>query len=289
MSKKAQPKIKTAEEVMAEAEAQEEKERLEAAAANGDGGGGDGGEGGGEGEEKQPDAKDVEIARLQGRLEGMAEAGKKGSTDNSQNRTVTLEELDQTNEQQREFLEKQYGIPFDQIRSRVDAAERRQTRAALAESQAKEAVSDALEVMVEADPQVLKLKVGIKEYMADVPAADKLNPDALKRHLAKASIFAKGKLAAAGKFGGGKEPAKGGLGPKGVKPGDGGEGKELKEGDVGYGDKVISERLTLKIKPLISNALGKKRGADVREKITHPDDPNSVMIPRGFDEKPEFS
>src|SRR5258708_14563370 len=66
------------------------------------------------------------------------------------------------------------------------------------ELQAKLNVTDALDTAAEKDPQVHKFKVHMKEYLADVPLEDKVNPDKLARHIERAKVFAKGRLAEKG-------------------------------------------------------------------------------------------
>jgi hypothetical protein len=58
---------------------------------------------------------------------------------------------------------------------------------------AKTNTTEALQDAIESNPKLIKLRGSIKEFMDDVPVADKLDPSKLKRHMEKAIIYAKGK------------------------------------------------------------------------------------------------
>ena len=240
----------------------------------------------GAGEESKEQAADEKDASY---WRGQAEALKsvvKDPAPQERQQPITVESLQSMGPEQREYLEKQVGRPFDEIVRSVEANERRTIRAALDESRAKEAVLDAIDELAESEPQSTRLRRGIKEYMADIPAADKLDRNRLKAHLEKAKIYARGKLASVA------PPAR----PAGVKTVDkdkkaprpdedeSDEKPELEEGEVGYGVHEY-KGFKLEVKPTTEKIVGKEK----RQRMRHPDDPNGVkMRSEDFDEEPRF-
>jgi hypothetical protein len=228
------------------------------------------------------DGKDASYWR--GQAEALKSIAKEPATNSQQQ--ITVETLQGMNPEQREYLEKQVGRPFDEIVRSVESNERRTMRSALDESRAKEAVSDALDELAEVDPQSAKLKRGIKEYLSDVPSADKLNPERLKAHLEKAKIYARGKLVSSApppRPAGGKPVEKNVKAPKPDED-DASGTPELEEGEVGYGDHEY-KGFKLSVKPLTEKIVGKEK----RQRMRHPDDPNGVKIlSADFDEEPKF-
>lgn len=238
-----------------------------------------------EGEEKAEDAGDKDASYWRGQAEALKSVAKEPVRAQEQSQPITVETLQGMGLEQREYLEKQVGKPFDDIVRSVEANERRTIRAALDEAKAKEAVTDAIEELAEAEPQSVRLRRGIKEYMADVPAADKLNPDRLKAHLNKAKIYARGKLVPSApptRPTGGASVDKNKKAPRPDETDE--ETPEMEEGEVGYG---VHEYRGFKIdvKPLAEKVVGKER----RRSMKHPEDPNGVkMLSSEFDDEPKF-
>jgi hypothetical protein len=143
---------------------------------------------------------------------------------------------------------------------------------------AKTNTSEMLQDAIEANPKLIKLRASIKEFMEDVPLADKLDPAKLKRQMDKAITYAKGKhMTSAPET---PAPKKGNEtpSPKGGADDEGSD--ELVEGEVKNDDYVGENGLHIK--------LGKVDKATWK-KIQHKTkNPNSVCIPSDFDEKPKF-
>ena len=236
-------------------------------------------------DEAKDDGKDASYWR--GQAEALKGVVQEAVPQQQAAQPITVETLHSYGPEQREYIEKQVGRPFDEIVRSVEANERRTIRASLDEARAKEAVTDAIEELTEAEPASARLRRGIKEYMADVPASDKLNPARLKAHLEKAKIYARGKLVSSA-------PPPRPAGDKTVdktrkaapKPDEDESERtpELEEGEVGYG---LHEHkgFKLKVEPLAEKLVGKEK----RARMKHPDDPNGVkMFAEDFDEEPKF-
>ena len=180
------------------------------------------------------------------------------------------------NEEQREFVEKQMGVSFANVVARVRAQESRRAEDERTEARADINVRDAVEALVESDPQAAKLKGGIREYLADVSASDKADPAKLKRHLSKAVTYAKGKAPSASTPAGDKHPQRRSDAPDG----DGGGNLDDKpEPDVKPGRYNVGNNLVIDIQPLPK---------EVQRRVEKSDHPNGVKMGAGFFEEPRF-
>jgi len=142
---------------------------------------------------------------------------------------------------------------------------------------AKNNVTEALQDELEKNPKLLKLRGTIKEFMADVPMADRLDPAKLKRAMDKAIIYARGKHMTS------ETPAPANKPKPNADPnpaGDDDGAPQFKEGEI-KDDTYISNTGTRIKTGKISKELWKKVQHTTR-------DANSVCIPSDFDEKPKF-
>lgn len=223
----------------------------------------------------------VEIATLKGELKAQREMGRSAPPQVQQPRFVTSAELAGYSEAQKKDLEDKHGRPFDDICRQVDAFERQQDRERSSATEARLLVNEKVDEMIQADPQVSKLRSGIREYMDDVSIQDKMNPDKLQKHLERAVTYAKGKIGFAPVT---KKQVIKQVREQGPSGDEGGGGDEdLREGEVKYGKhdlKAGEDTLRLDIQPLLDPAK--------RKKMKHDTDPNGVQIPIGFDEPPKF-
>lgn len=148
---------------------------------------------------------------------------------------------------------------------------------------AKSNVNDAVQDLLETNPKLLKLRGGIKEYLADVPTEAKLNPARLKREIEKAINYAKGKYMDLNsenrnnnnnnritKYE--KTPS-----PNNIEDYD--ETNRLKKGEVKDDVHILDSGLKIK-----TGKIDKK----LWKRVQSPDEPNSVRIPMDFDEEPKF-
>lgn len=114
-------------------------------------------------------------------------------TTQPQQQTITSSDLRALGEEARENLEKQYGMTFEQIVGRVEAAERSNANQRELSREAKLNTREALDDAIDRDPQLHKVKGHIREFLDDVSDADKADPARLKRWMDKAVAYAKGK------------------------------------------------------------------------------------------------
>ena len=149
--------------------------------------------------EKEPDEEDpkLTVARLEAELKGFKE-GASVSAEKKQEHArpaVTTEALLALSEEDRTKLEEQTGRTFNTMLAQVSATERRQETAKREALEARIAVNDAIDSAVEKDPRVSRYRSGIREYFEDVSASDKLDEAKMKRHMDRAVVFARGKMA----------------------------------------------------------------------------------------------
>jgi hypothetical protein len=143
--------------------------------------------------------------------------------------------------------------------------------------EAKSNVSDMIQEELEKDPRLLKLRGSIKEFLAEVPLADQLDPTKLKRAMEKAIIYARGKHMSAPAPQPSGTPA-----PKTPAPNAGGDdgGDGTVEGEIKDDEYISPTGLRIKTG---------KVNKETWKRIRHQEkDPNSVSIPADFDEKPKF-
>lgn len=107
-------------------------------------------------------------------------------------RTVTSAELESWTDEQKEKAAELYGMPFDRILSSIKTRERADLENTLAETRATSNVREAIEAACDADPQVTKLKSHIREFLADIPTADKADAKKLQGWMKKAVSYARG-------------------------------------------------------------------------------------------------
>lgn len=192
---------------------------------------------------------------------------------------VTAATLRTLGPEQREMIEKAQGIPFGEVVQAIEAQELRDSQAStqtkIDKSEARALVNDAIEDAVSDDPQVAKLRGGIREFFQDVPVADQLDPIKLKARLEKAKVYARGKVGVVAPPvplpDGDPEPQLDGDSPKPK-----GEG----EGDVDDRNKIkIGD---IKTDPKTNFRIEVGNNAEISEKelskLAHPDDPNGVMF-----------
>jgi hypothetical protein len=144
---------------------------------------------------------------------------------------------------------------------------------------AKTNTTEALQDALEANPKLIKLRGAIKEFMDDVPVADKLDPAKLKRHMEKAITYAKGKhMTNTSDTPAPKHSSIDKASPKGEVDENDDDG--LKDGEI-KNDEYVSET-GLRIK------LGKVDKATWKNIQHKTRDANSVSIPADFDKPPSF-
>jgi len=175
---------------------------------------------------------------------------------------ITASDLRALPEDQREALEKHYGRSFDEIVRLTEQNERYANQQRETELRAKLNVRDAMDEVVDKDPQLHKAKAHIREYLEDVSDSDKADPAKLKRHMDKAVIYARGK---AGVF---KSASNGKVPEKTAKPDespvfeDTDENTDVKSGtyNVGSGLKLNIEELPKEIKSKLKNGSASGQG-----------------------------
>lgn len=204
------------------------------------------------------------------------EAEKRRVREGQEKPRVTSAQLRNLDEDQRENLETQTGMKFNDIMRNVEAQETSIAENRRMATDARLNVADAIAEAVERDPQLSKIKGGIRDYLSDFPDSAKADPVRLKKLMAKAVTYAKGaapektftrKPGATKKADGGPEGDNddGDLDPKAGK---------IKDGVYQVGD------MKLEIKALISK--------DKRVKMTHPEHATGIRIPGDLDEAPRF-
>lgn len=205
------------------------------------------------------------------------EAEKQRVREGQEKPRVTSAQLRNLDEAQRENLETQTGMKFNDIMRNVEAQETSIAENRRMATDARLNVADAIAEAVEKDPQLSKIKGGIRDYLSDFPDSAKADPVRLKKLMAKAVTYAKGaapektftrKPGATKKADGGPEGDTnddGDLDPKAGK---------IKDGVYQVGD------MKLEIKALISK--------DKRVKMTHPEHATGIRIPGDLDEAPRF-
>ena len=193
---------------------------------------------------------------------------------------VTTATLRALTAEQRAALEEQTGRSFADIISEV--AETQSFREN-SEIKAKLNVAEALEEEAQKDPQTHKLKVFMREYLNDVPVGDRADSEKLARHVAKAKVYAKGRLAEKGGY---RAPVTETSKTKSRGPDEDSSDMEDDSEQIKAGDRVDADGLRFIVSELGGKAA--KRSADLK----HPKDPNGIMF-RGagknaFDKPPIF-
>lgn len=145
---------------------------------------------------------------------------------------------------------------------------------------AKTNTTEALQDAIEANPKLTKLRGSIKEFMDEVPTADKLDPAKLKRHMDKAIIYAKGKhMINTSDTQTPKPKVNDGASPKGSDDDDGGDDNPI-DGEIKNDDYKSESGLHIKL-----GKVDKKTWKEIQHKTR---DPNSISIPADFDKPPTF-
>lgn len=144
---------------------------------------------------------------------------------------------------------------------------------------AKTNTTEALQDALESNPKLIKLRGAIKEFMEDVPVADKLDPVKLKRHMEKAITYAKGKHMTNNSDTPAPAPKhNNSASPKGAdidEPED-----NLADGEVKNDDYVSDSGLHIKL-----GKIDKSTWKTIQHKTR---DANSICIPTDFDKPPSF-
>ena len=109
-------------------------------------------------------------------------------------------------EEQREKIAEQTGFPFERILSSVRAQERHIDVTRRQSVEAKTNVREAIEDLIDRDPQAGKLKKHIREYFDDLPLDVRADPSAVARHMKKAVTYAKGAVGVPAASGGSRRP-----------------------------------------------------------------------------------
>src|SRR3990167_4153432 len=182
------PKRKTPEKPKGKAAAEEVDEEAEEQE----------GEGGAEGEgagEPETDERDAEIERLKNENAEFQrrEAERQAASQNGGGTPkLSSADLEAMTEDQREKIAEQTGFPFERILSSVRAQERHIDVTRRQSVEAKTNVREAIEDLIDRDPQAGKLKKHIREYFDDLPLDVRADPSAVARHMKKAVTYAKG-------------------------------------------------------------------------------------------------
>lgn len=195
---------------------------------------------------------------------------------------VTTATLDNMTPKERELLEEQTGLSYEQIYAKVSAHEQRTGQLATA---ARLNVAEALEDMVLQDAGTSRLKPHIREYLNDLTVEDRADPERLAKHMAKAKVYAKGKLA---EKSGGRASTDKTKQRQERSPDEGGAGDE-EDGEEGvaeagktYEDGGFKVRVS---------ELGGRAGKNPKAH-RHPRDPNGVIFkstgPNALDKAPVF-
>ena len=227
-------------------------------------------------EEKEDDVSAVraENKELRDRLDRL-----ESSRQEAPKSTITATQLEAMNEQEREFVEKQSGMAFDEVVRRVKRQEQNAWEDERVKDRARVNVRDAIEDAVDSDPKVSKLKVHIKDFFADISDSEKSNPERVRKLMKKAVTYAKGAA-----------------GVPDVKPSgdrvlrtsrpeeDGGDedmvSNDPKSGKIKPGMYRFSEEFKINIENLVPEA--------TRKRMQHPEHLTGIRIPHDFDEPPKF-
>lgn len=245
------------------------------------------------GSEDQPTEAPVEQAAPEHDYRGEAERLRQENADlkaqntrqtetrqQSTNNVITSAGLKNLGPKEWEALEEQTGLSKDTIMARVESNELRQENAHI---KAKQNVAEALEDAAEKDPQVHRLKPFIREYLNDISIEDRSDSEKLARHMAKAKVYAKGRLAEKGGY---RAPAAEGEKVKSRGPEDTSDNDEGDDEEIKAGQEVNVDGLRFKVSHLGNKAA--KRAADIK----HPRDPNGIMFrgagEKAFDKPPIF-
>ena len=232
------------------------------------------------------DSKDTELARLKAENEDLKKrqvSTPAPQTTSSSSVKITAADLRNLGDEDWKHLEEKFGRTRSEILTQVEAQESNRRSLDL---DARLKVADALDELTEKDPQFNKFKSYLKEYLADVPMEDKLDPAKLQRHMDKAKVYARGKAAEKGGFVPSKSDSSGNgsgqRGNKGPSPTpDADDDDSDTEGEVKPNQTVEIGKLKLKI-----GDLPEKLKARAKE-IRHEDDPNGVQF-KNFDKAPIF-
>lgn len=163
---------------------------------NGEGGSGDGADNKGNAEGAAEVARlREEVAALKAREEARKEREQEDRERASKNTgpTITSYQLEAMTDAERENVEKVTGMDFATVVRRVRAQEQAKSEAERVSMTAESNVRAAIDDLIEENPQAIKLKKHIREYMADISDADKADRAKLKRHIERAFTYAKGK------------------------------------------------------------------------------------------------
>lgn len=171
-------------------------------------------------------------------------------------------------EEQWVALEAEYEMDRKQIRAAWKIAQKANAplHAELQTLRARDASSEAVRLAKEHiranDPQLPKYERFVDEYLADIPMADKADPDKLKRHMERAVHFGRGKARA--------EKVLRDDGDETISEGGGTE-KEKEAAKSGFGEFAISGMpLTIKNERLVPD--------DFRKRHAHPDKDGAVRM-----------
>lgn len=205
------------------------------------------------------------------------EAEKRRVREGQEKPKVSSAQLRNLSEEQRENLETQTGMKYNDIMRNVEAQEAQIAEDRRLGTDARMNVSDAIAEAIEKDPQLSKIKGGIREYLADFPDSAKADPARLKKLMAKAVIYARG---AAPEKTFTRNP--GATGKRGGNPNDDNaddteldpKGGKIKDGVYQVGD------MKLEIKALIPK--------EKRDKMKHPEHATGIRISGDLDEAPRF-
>lgn len=223
-------------------------------------------------EEEKVDSK--EYKRLQRENEELREkAEARRDPPPAEQPKVTVAWLEALDEEQREAVEKQAGMPFTKVMATVRAQEADSRRKSDVAQHARLSVREAIEDAVDADPQVAKLKGHIKDYLADITDEQKADPARLKVLMKKAVTYAKGAAGVTVRTGKPK------VDPKGPRPDD---EPAFSEDDDDIKPGVYDFKNGLRIR--IEDKIPPKR----RAQIKHPEQKYGVILPASLDEEPRF-
>ena len=197
---------------------------------------------------------------------------------------ITAAQMRAMGPQQREQIEKQFNVPFDEIVREVETGELRNQNVELA---SRVNVRDALDDAQSSDPKVHTLKVHMKSYLERLPLEVRADPERLKQEIAHAKTYARGKQAEAG--GGSPVPlrptGRGGRMPQGMpNPNDTDPEPEMPEGTIESGVEFKSADGKFSFTVGVD---GDRLSKEKRKQIAHPSDPNGCMFKR--EETPRFN
>lgn len=225
-----------------------------------------------------PSAEEQELQRL--RSENQELRNRQPSAQPGRTGNITAAQLKNLPPSERERVEIETGMKMDDIILRVEHQEVLRSNQS---TQAKLNVVDALDAAQEKDPQVHKLRAHMKEYLEDVSLEDKADPERLRRHIEKAKVFARGRLAERGTRTPPPAPGKGGsVKTEAPNPDAAGGDEDEDETAIKSGQELVIGNLRLRIPELPEKLKARER------EIKHPTDPNGVMFAR-FDKPPMFN